>query len=83
MTPEQAENRGLAWELGGFVFCPCHLPLTLWALAAVFSGTAAGALLRQHVWAAGAAVTAVWAAATWRGIRYFRTARSCAVKVKS
>jgi hypothetical protein len=84
MTPEQAENRGLAWVLGAFVFCPCHLPLTLWALAAVFSGTAAGALLRQHVWVAGAAITAVWAAATWRGIRYFRTAaRSCAVKVKS
>jgi cytochrome c biogenesis protein CcdA len=80
MTPEQAENRGLAWVLGAFVFCPCHLPLTLWAIAAVLSGTTAGALLHEHVYVAGAAVTAVWIAATWRGIRYFRAARVCEIR---
>ncbi|HMF95562.1 MAG TPA: hypothetical protein VKE96_14775 [Vicinamibacterales bacterium] len=74
MTPEQAQNRGLAWVLGAFVFCPCHLPLTLWAIAALLSGTAAGALLREHVYVAGTAVTAIWAAATWRGIQYLRAA---------
>ncbi|HJZ74753.1 MAG TPA: hypothetical protein VKE51_23615 [Vicinamibacterales bacterium] len=74
MTPGQAENRGLAWVLGAFVFCPCHLPLTLSAIAALLSGTAAGALLREHVYVAGTAVTAIWAAATWRGIRYLRAA---------
>jgi len=74
MTPQQAESRGLAWVLGGFVFCPCHLPLTLWAIAAALSGTAAGALVLQHVYLAGTVVTAIWAGATWRGIRYFRAA---------
>jgi mercuric ion transport protein len=79
MTPEQAENRGLAWLLGGFVFCPCHLPLTLWAIAGLLSGTAAGALLRDHAYVAGTAITTIWIAATWRGVRYFRAARVCEV----
>jgi len=74
MTAQQAENRGLTWVLGAFVICPCHLPLTLWAAAALLSGTAAGVLLREHVYIAGTAITAVWAAATWRGFRYFRAA---------
>jgi len=79
MTVEQAENRGLAWVLGAFVICPCHLPLTLWAAAALLSGTTAGLLLRQHIYVAGAVISAVWAAATWRGILYFRAADVCAV----
>jgi len=74
MSPEQAERRALAWVLGGFVICPCHLPLTLWAIAALLSGTAAGALMRAHVYTAGAVISAVWLAATWRGVRYFRAA---------
>jgi cytochrome c biogenesis protein CcdA len=77
MTPEQAENRGLAWVVGAFVICPCHLPLTLWGIAALLSGTAAGVLLREHVYAAGAAISVLWAAATWHGVRYFRAARAC------
>ena len=74
MTPAQAESRGLAWVLGAFVICPCHLPLTLWAIAALLSGTAAGTLLHAHIYAAGAVISAVWLAATWRGVRYFRDA---------
>jgi cytochrome c biogenesis protein CcdA len=74
MTPAQAENRGLAWVLGAFVICPCHLPLTLWGLAALLSGTAVGALLNAHSYVAGAAISGVWLAATWRGVRYFRAA---------
>jgi hypothetical protein len=79
MTPAQAENRGLAWVLGAFVICPCHLPLTLWAIAALLSGTAAGALLHAHSYVTGAVISGVWLAATWRGVRYFRAAsRVCA-----
>jgi hypothetical protein len=74
MTAQQAESRGLTWVLGAFVICPCHLPLTLWAVAAVLSGTAAGALLHEHVYFVGAAISGVWLAATWRGVRYFRAA---------
>jgi hypothetical protein len=84
VTPQQAENRGLAWVLGAFVLCPCHLPLTLWAAAAMLSGTVAGVLLREHVYVAGIAITAVWAAATWRGVRYFRAAgRVCDQRVEA
>ena len=66
-TPQQLENRGMMWMIGAFVFCPCHLPITLSALALIFGGTAAGALLRAHPYVAGVIVTALWAAGTWRG----------------
>jgi hypothetical protein len=75
LTPRQAENRGLAWVAGAFVICPCHLPITLWALAVVLSGTAAGRLVQTHPYLAGGLITVVWAAATWRGFRYLASAR--------
>jgi len=76
LTPGQAENRGLAWVIGAFVFCPCHLPITLWLMALLLSGTAAGALLHSHPVIAGIVVTLLWVAGTWRGIRYLLIARS-------
>ncbi len=60
-------NTGLAWVAGAFLFCPCHLPITLAVAAGVLSGTAAGVALRAHPIIAGAIITAVWAAGTWRG----------------
>ena len=74
LTPDQLENRGLAWVIGAFLICPCHLPLTLWVAAALLSGTAAGALLRGHPYVAGAVITVVWLAATWHGIRHLHAA---------
>jgi hypothetical protein len=74
VTPEQAENRGLAWVIGAFLICPCHLPLTLGLAATLLSGTAAGVLLRDHPYVAGFIITVVWLAGTWRGIHYFRWA---------
>jgi mercuric ion transport protein len=76
LTATQAENRGLAWVIASFVFCPCHLPITLWWMALLLSGTAAGALLRSHPLVAGVMVTAVWLAGTWRGVRYLLRGRS-------
>jgi mercuric ion transport protein len=76
LTATQAENRGLAWVIASFVLCPCHLPITLWWMALLLSGTAAGALLRSHPVIAGLVVTAVWLAGTWRGVRYLLMARS-------
>jgi len=75
-TPSQLENRGMAWVIGAFVFCPCHLPITLSVLALLLGGTAAGALLRAHPYIAGAVVTALWAAGTWRGFALVRRARA-------
>ena len=63
----QLENRGMLWMIGAFVFCPCHLPITLAALALLLGGTAAGALLRAHPYVAAVIVTLLWAAGTWRG----------------
>ena len=75
-TPAQLENRGMLWMIGAFVFCPCHLPLTLGALALLLGGTTIGVLLRAHPYIAAAIVTALWAAGTWRGFALIRAARA-------
>ena len=74
-NPRSLETRGMAWMIGAFIFCPCHLPITLAALALLLGGTAAGVLLRQHPVIAGVAVTLLWAAGTWRGYALIRRAR--------
>jgi hypothetical protein len=75
LTPEQAEKRGVAWVIGAFLICPCHLPLTMVLASTVLAGTTAGVLLRAHPLAAGILMTAAWAAGTWRGIHHLRAAR--------
>ena len=72
---DRLEKRGMAWMIGAFVFCPCHLPITLGILALLFGGTAAGALLRAHPYVAGSVVTLLWAAGTWRGLMLVRSAQ--------
>jgi hypothetical protein len=66
------DRRGLAWVIGAFVICPCHLPITLAAAAALLAGTVAGAALRTHPVAAGALISIAWALATWHGFRLMR-----------
>ena len=78
LTPEQAENRGLAWVIGAFLICPCHLPLTLGLAATLLAGTTAGVLLHDHPVLAGSVITVTWLAGTWRGISFFRSARKYA-----
>lgn len=75
------ERRGRRWIFGSFALCPCHLPLTLGVLATVLGGTAAGAMLRDHLVVAGAVVTAAWVAGTWRGFRLVRLAQRGACPV--
>ena len=70
------ENRGMAWMIGAFVFCPCHLPITLSVLAFIAGGTAAGAWLREYPYVAATVVTLLWAAGTWRGLALVRRARA-------
>lgn len=70
------ENRGMLWMIGAFAFCPCHLPLTLSALALLLGGTAAGALLKAHPYVAAVAVTSLWIAGTWRGFVLMRRAQA-------
>lgn len=74
VSPRAAERRGLAWVIGAFVICPCHLPLTLGLAATAFSGTALGALVTGHTYSAAAIITSAWLAATWRGFHHLRSA---------
>jgi mercuric ion transport protein len=75
LTPEQGDRRGLAWIIGAFVVCPCHLPITLWLVAALLSGTALGALLLGHPYISGAVLSIVWLAGTLHGFNLMRRAR--------
>ena len=70
----------MAWMIGAFVFCPCHLPITLSVLALMLGGTAAGALLGAHPYYAGAIVTLLWIAGTWRGLMLVRRASAFAAR---
>ena len=72
------EKRGMWWVMGAFIFCPCHLPITLSVLALLLGGTAAGALLRAHPYVAGTVITALWVAGTWRGFALVRSAQKYA-----
>ncbi|MGK2950198.1 MAG: hypothetical protein ACSLFP_16625 [Acidimicrobiales bacterium] len=72
--PVTTERRGRRWLVLSFLACPCHLPLTLGALAAVLGGTALGAVLRDNVWLAGGIIAAAWAAGTARGLWLIRQA---------
>lgn len=69
------EKKGRRWLLWSFLFCPCHLPLSLAVLAAVFAGTSFGAALRDHAWIAGTVLTATWIAGTAYGFRLIRLAQ--------
>ncbi len=66
---------------GSFALCPCHLPLTLWILVAVFGGIAVGAVLRDHVVVVDLVRSAAWIAGTWRGFRLVRLAQRGACRV--
>ena len=70
------ERRGMVWMIGAFVFCPCHLPITLSVLAVLFGGTAAGVALREHPYIAAAIVTALWLGGTWRGLLLVKRAQA-------
>jgi hypothetical protein len=81
-TPRQLENRGMAWMIGAFVFCPCHLPITLAVLGLLLGGTAAGTLLSAHPYIAGTVVTIFWGAGTWRGFYLIRSAQRFAYNAR-
>ena len=75
ITPEQADRRGIAWIIGSFVLCPCHLPITLAVIVALLSGTAIGALVRGHLYVAGAIISILWLAGTLHGFNLMRRGR--------
>ena len=70
------ESKGRLWLFGSFVFCPCHLPLTIAVLATVLSGTGLASMVRDNAVVVGVAVTLVWLGCTAYGFRLLRKARS-------
>ena len=55
------------WNVVGpmsFLACPCHLPLTLAAVAAVLGGTGIGVALRDHTVLAGVVIALAWVTVT-------------------
>ena len=69
-----AGRRGLAWIVGSFLICPCHLPMTLAVITGVLSGTALATFISGHRLAAGVAFGIAWVFGTWRGIRLIQRA---------
>ena len=80
----QLEKRGRAWLLWSFLLCPCHLPWTLAALAAVLGGTSLGVVVRDHAWIAGTLISVAWVGGTAYGFRLIRRAEraggACSVR---
>src|SRR5262249_30418431 len=74
-VPPSLERRGLAWLFARFVFCPCHLPLTLWLLTSVLSGCALAFVTRHGVVVAVATVV-LWVVMTAYALRLLWRARS-------
>lgn len=77
------ERRGVPWLVVSFLFCPCHLPITLWLAGFLLAGTALGAAMHRHPVVAGAVVTLAWVAGTWRGFRLLRLAHTRAARAES
>src|SRR5512146_1264590 len=75
----RAERSSLRWLIGGFVFCPCHLPITLGVLSAALAGSAAGVPVRRHPLVMGAAISLVWVLAMWRGLWLLRSRRGARI----
>lgn len=60
--------RAYAWGLLAVLTCPCHLPI----LVLLLSGTAAGALLSEHIWLTALALVALFIPAATQAVRAFR-----------
>lgn len=73
-SADRLERRGRWWLVWSFLFCPCHLPLSLGVLGAVLAGTSLGAVLRDHAWIAGSILTLTWLGGTAYGLRLIRRA---------
>lgn len=54
------EKRGRKWLVVSYVFCPCHTPLVLALLGAVFGGTAFGGALTGNAVRVGAVLTTIY-----------------------
>ena len=68
------ERRGRRWLIWSFVFCPCHLPLTMGVAATLFGGTAFGTLVGSNKLGVGLISGAMYAVGVGIGFRHLRRA---------
>ncbi len=71
---KRLERKGRRWLLWSFVFCPCHLPLTMAVLASIFGGTAFGTLIDRNTLGTGLVFGAIYATGVAIGFRHLRRA---------
>ncbi|GIU84550.1 MAG: hypothetical protein KatS3mg008_1325 [Acidimicrobiales bacterium] len=72
---EDLEKRGRRWIVISLILCPCHLPVTMAVLAAVFGGTWIGAALQGRALQVGAVLGVLYALALWRAFRAIKRAK--------
>ena len=72
----ELERRGRRWLIWSFIFCPCHLPISIAVLAMIFGGTAVGALISRNTIGVGVAFGVVYAIGVAIGLRHIRRADS-------
>jgi hypothetical protein len=68
------ERKGRRWLLWSFIFCPCHLPITMGLLAAVFGSSALGALIASNRLWVGVISGVLYAIGVGIGFRHLRRA---------
>jgi MerE protein len=68
------ENRGRAWLIFGFIFCPCHLPITMAVLGGVVGSGVLGAAVRD-AWTVGIVMVVLYGLTLWRGFAHLRRAK--------
>lgn len=72
--PLARERRGRRWLMWSFIFCPCHLPLSMAVLATIFGGSAFGALVDRNTIGVGIIFGLIYAGGVAIGFRHLRAA---------
>jgi hypothetical protein len=66
------ERRGRRWLVWSFIFCPCHLPISMAVLAVVFGGSAFGTLISRNTLGVGIVFGLLYAAGVAVGFWHLR-----------
>ena len=74
VDPAALERRGRRWLIWSFVFCPCHLPISMAVLAAIFGGSALGALIDRNTLGVGILFGVTYTVGVAIGFRHLRAA---------
>ncbi len=71
---KKQERRGRRWLMWSFIFCPCHLPLSMAVLGVIFGGSAFGALISRNTLGVGIVFGVIYGIGLAIGFRHLRRA---------